>query len=355
MILGPVQMDEHILEAGRMQVPYPRTAEFSEYFSKINKQLQNLFCTSQPVLTVTGSGTAAMQMAVENLVGPENFAVHFATGTFGKRWGEILSQKKRNFLTKDIEFGCNVSVQAIKQVIEENPCIDTIFVTYNETSSTALCDIQEISNYVRTTDKLLVVDAVSSLGAEPLMMDKWGVDVVLTGSQKFIGIAPGLAFISFSEKSIKRINSLSCDNYYFDAKKYLHEWERGQVPYTASLGVLNQLKVQLDIFDDRGIETIRSEYRERTDYLRNNIKNLGFSPVASHMGNCTSAFYVPDDIDAYKLSVLLRRKYGISIGAPYPGGNSIRIGNFGAIYEKEIDYCTSSIIKCLEELRMNNV
>lgn len=351
MILGPVQMEQRVLEAGKLQVPYPRTAEFSEYFKNINKQLQKLFCTKNPVLTITGSGTAAMQMAVENLVSEKNVSLTFETGTFGKRWREIHEQLGLNVKSVDIEFGQNVTPEILKKSLEENQSIDTVFVTYNETSTTAKCDLEEIAKITKNTDKLLIVDAVSSLGAEELLMDDWGVDVVVTGSQKFIGIAPGLSFMALSDKAIKRVNEIDCKNYYFDAKKYLHEWYRGQVPYTASLAVLNQLKAQLDYFDIKPIEEIRKEYRERTEYLRNEIRALGFTDVSKNMGNCTSAFYVPEDIDAYTFCTLLRTKHGISIGAPYPGGNSVRIGNFGAIFEKEIDLCVASIKEVLEDMR----
>ena len=343
MILGPTQMRKEVLEAGAIPVVYPRTQEYSEFFKEITSKLQRLFNTKELVISISGSGTSAMQMAVSNVIKPGDKVETFNTGTFGKRWSEIIIQSGLQCNVNDIEIGSNVTPEIIEQKMSASKKPDVIFITYNETSTAAICNLKEIASITKNTDTILVVDAISSLGAEPLEMDNWGCDVVITGSQKFIGIAPGLSFIAFSKKAQEKINTVECHNFYFDAKKYLADCKRGQMPFTAPLSLLNQLNVQLDYFEKVGIEKLRSDYYRKTEYLRRKVYEIGFNPVSEEMGNCTTALYVPEGVDAFHLTNVLRLNYGISIVGPYPGGNIVRIGNFGDISTEDINFCVNSI------------
>ncbi len=351
MTLGPVQMEQDILNAGNRQVPYPRTPEYSAWYASINADLQYLFQTKQPVFTVTCSGTGALQMAVDNLCAPGDRVLTFATGTFGKRWGNILRAAGVTVLEQPVPSGTNVTPEMLAPLLEQYPEAKTVFLTYNETSTTALADVKGCAALIRNTDRLLVVDAVSALLAEPLNMDEWGVDVVLTSSQKALALPPGLGFIAFSEKAWERVLSRPCRSFYFDARAFLHEWKRNQVPFTPSLSVVLQLKERLTAIRHEGLSAIYSRYSALTARLRTGLQSLGFTFLSTHMGNCTTAVCVPDDIDAKTFADLVRLEKKIILGSPYPGSNSFRIGNYGAITEADIDSCLERLGEALRELR----
>lgn len=351
MTLGPVQMEQDILNAGNRQVPYPRTPEYSAWYASINADLQYLFQTKRPVFTVTCSGTGVLQMATDNLCSPEDSVLTFATGTFGKRWGNILRAAGVTVLEQPMQAGTNVTPELLAPLLEQYPEAKTVFLTYNETSTTALADVEGCAALLRDTDRLLVVDAVSALLAEPLRMDEWGVDVVLTSSQKALALPPGLGFIAFSEKAWERVLSRPSRSFYFDARAYMHEWQRNQVPFTPSLSVVLQLKERLSAIREEGLSAIYMRYSNLTARLRNGLRSLGFTFLSSHMGNCTTAVCVPDDIDAKALADKARLEKKIILGSPYPGSNSFRIGNFGAISEEDIDSCLERLGEALNELR----
>ncbi len=351
MALGPVQMDKSILEIGVTQVPYPRTPEFSDWSMAINKELQFLFQTERPVFTVACSGTGVMQMAVDNLCAPGDTVLTFATGTFGKRWACILRAAGVTVVETPMTPGTNVTPELLVSLLQQYPEAKTVFLTYNETSTTALADVQGCAALLRSTDRLLVVDAVSALLAEPLQMDDWGVDVVLTSSQKALALPPGLGFIAFSEKAWERVLSRPCRSVYFDARLYLQDWGRGQLPFTSSLAVILQLKERLAAIRAEGLAELRARYQALTLHLREGLHALGFSFLSSHMGNCTTAASVPEDIDAFEFVEKMRKEKGVVLVPPYSGSNIFRIGNFGAISKDDIDSCLCRIAEALHELR----
>lgn len=350
MTLGPVQMEQDILDAGACQVPYPRTAEYSAWYADINANLQYLFQTERPVFTVTCSGTGVMQMAVDNLCAPGDIVLTFATGTFGKRWGHILQAAGVTVLEQAIEIGSNVTPEILRPLLEQYPNVKTIFLTYNETSTTALADVKSCAALLRDTDKLLVVDAVSALLAEPLQMDQWGVDVVLTSSQKALALPPGLGFISFSERAWERVLSRPSRSFYFDARSFLTDWHRNQVPFTSSLSVILQLKKRLEGIRVKGLSSYREEYLKRTNRLRDGLLSLGFNFISTTMGNCTTAVNMQDNIDAKEFVDMMRKDYGVILVSPYPNSNSFRIGNFGDISEEDIDSCLDRMSDALHKL-----
>lgn len=351
MALGPVQMEKDIRDLGAVQVPYPRTPEFSSWYAGINEDLQYLFQTQRPVFTVACSGTGAMQMAADNLCAAGDTALTFATGTFGKRWGNILRAAGVTVVETPMTAGTNVTPEILAPLLQQHPEAKTVFLTYNETSTTALADVKGCAALLRGTDKLLVVDAVSALLAEPLHMDDWGVDVVVSSSQKALALPPGLGFIAFSERAWERVSARPCRSFYFDARPFLQDWGRGQLPFTSSLAIILQLKERLERIRKEGLSELQARHQAITDRLREGLRAQGFSFLSSHMGNCTTAACVPDDIDATEFVEKMRREKAVVLVPPYKGTNVFRIGNFGDISSDDVDLCLARIAEALQELR----
>jgi aspartate aminotransferase-like enzyme len=350
MTLGPVQIEQSILDIGACPIPYPRTQEYSDWFADINVGLQYIFGTERPVFMVTCSGTGVMQMAAANVCAEGTTALTFSTGTFGKRWGEITRSVGAKTIETFLPEGENVTPDLLKSLIEQHAEAKTIFLTYNETSTTALADVKGCAELICNTDRILVVDAVSALLAEPLPMDAWGVDVVISSSQKALALPPGLGFIAFSPKAWKQVLDVNCRSYYFDARNYEKEWGRNQVPFTPSLSIVLQLKQRLIDIRREGMENFQQYYRKHTTYLRNGLKSLGFTFLSERMGNCTTAVCVPIGIKARRITDIMREKERIVFVPPYPGSNTFRIGNFGAIGTIEIDRCLHALASVLRDL-----
>ena len=339
MVLGPVALEEEMLDLGGRPLHYSRTAEFSTFWKGINTGLQYLFQTERPVFTMAASGTGAMQMAVDNICAPGDLVLVPYGGGFGQRWADIAKARQAKVTEIPLPAGTNLDAATVLNILEQFPAAKALFTTYNETSTGALADMENISKIMKGRDILWVVDAISALAVEPLPMDAWGCDVVIVSSQKGLALPPGLAFIAFSAKAWRAVENTACAHYYFDAKEYHTNWLRDQSPFTPAVGLLVQLDFRLKRIRELTLEGYRDKYRKLTSQLRAGLLGLGVRFLSEKMGNCTTAFVVPDGVDALKASDLMRLKHNIAIGQPYPGGNSLRIGNFGNISARDIERC----------------
>jgi aspartate aminotransferase-like enzyme len=344
-------MEKEILDIAANPIPYPRTPEYSAWYRGVNEDLQYVFQTTRPVFTVTCSGSGVMQMAADNLCAPGDTVLTFATGTFGRRWGEIARALGADVIETLMETGSNVTPEILLPLLERHADAKIIFLTYNETSTTALADVEGCAELTRGTDRILVVDAVSALVAERLPMDDWGVDVVITSSQKALALPPGLGFIAFSEKAWQRVLRLPCRSHYFAASAFDKEWQRNQVPFTPSLSVILQLQARLASFRAQGLPDIRARYAELTRFFRDGLQTLGCTFPSRRMGNCTSAVRAPDDIDATELVTAMRTEQSIVFVPPYPGSDVFRVGNFGDITREDITFCLEKLAETMQSLR----
>ncbi len=351
MALGPVQMEQKILDIGAHPVPYFRTPEFSAWYAEINENLKYLFQTERPVYTVSCSGTGALQMAVDNICEHGDSVMTFATGTFGKRWASMARSAGAEVVEIPMMPGTNVTADPLKEQLTFHPEVKAVFLTYNESSTTALADIEACAAILRETDIILVVDAVSALLVEPMKMDEWGVDVLLTASQKALALPPGLAFIAFSEKAWRKVLSHPCRSCYFDAREYERDWGRNQTPFTPSLSVILQLKERLADIRAEGLANLQARSAKVTAQLRAGLMTLGFTFPSKRMGNCTTYACVPDDINAMELVNKMRIEKRTVFVPPYAGSNALRIGNFGAIDSDDVELCIHRIEEALHELR----
>jgi aspartate aminotransferase-like enzyme len=345
MTLGPCEMEEALLILGGAPLHYSRTSEFSELWGMINTGLQYVFETAHPVYTLAASGTGAMQMAVSNICSPGDLVLVPHAGSFGRRWVDIAKAAGANVAEYPLPEGSNVNSSTVDKILEEHPCAKALFTTYNETSTGALANMEAIRVAMQGRDMLWVVDAISALAVEPLPMDVWGCDVVIVSSQKGLALPPGLAFIAFSQKAWTVVERTPCSNFYFDAKEYRKNWIRNQSPFTPAVGLLVQLDYRLNQIRQISREEYRNKYRILTEKLRSRLIDLGLEFISSNMGNCTTALNVPANVNASRVADIMRLKHGIAIGQPYPGGRSLRIGNYGNITETDIERCCA----CLKE------
>ncbi|MCX5679373.1 MAG: alanine--glyoxylate aminotransferase family protein [Candidatus Omnitrophica bacterium] len=347
MVAGPTEIESDVRRGGSFPMVYNRTPKFSKFILRLEKRLKMFFKTKNDVFILSSSGTGAMECALVNFLSPGDEVVILSGGTFGHRWHEIASRFKIKSCLIAVPQGKSVD----PDVVEENITKKTkaVFVTANETSTGVLIDLEAIGARVKRTNAILIVDAVSSLGADRLETDKWHCDVVITASQKALAIPPGLSLITVSKKAWRLVKNSKIDKYYFDLKAYKKNLARGQTPFTPPISLLYQLDLRLKKIHKKGMRSIIEQQKDKSLYLQKRLKAVGLKIIGSKPSSGVVGILFPDKINASDIVKKLRRKYHIEI-TPSPGADKTRIarvGLFGDINFFDIDVLIKALKKTL--------
>jgi aspartate aminotransferase-like enzyme len=355
-IPGPTPIPENILKSMTKQMINHRGPEFAEILNKATDTLKKIYQTKGDVFLLTCSGTGGMEAAVVNTLSPGDKVLAVSNGAFGDRFADIAQIFGAQVERLNFEWGKAVEPQKVRQALSKDGGIKAVLVTHNETSTGITNNLGAISAVVREYDKVLIVDAISSLGAIDLPTDKWGCDVVVTGSQKGWMAPPGLAMVSVSERAWKAHAQAKMPKYYWDfakAKKFL---EKGQTPWTPAVSVIYALAKALEISDKEGLQNVVARHVRVGTKAREGAKALGLSlfPDESYASNTVTAINVPEGIDAKKLLKVLREEYNtvLSGGQQKLDGKIFRIGHLGYVNEKDIDITLKAIKVALPKARI---
>jgi aspartate aminotransferase-like enzyme len=315
--------------------------------------LKYVFQTTCDVFILASSGTGAMEAAVANLLSAGECALTVQGGKFGERWTELCKAYGVNAEIIDVEWGKAVSPQEIQKKLKSNPGIKAVFVTLCETSTGVTNDIEAIGEAVKDSGAVLVVDAISGLGAVPLATDAWHCDVVVSGSQKGLMLPPGLGFISVSPKAAKLIESSKSPRYYFDLRKAKKALDKTDTPFTPAITLVIALNEALRMMRQDGLENIFAKHKKMADATRAAMKGLGlelFAPTAA--SDVVTAVRLPANIDGEKLVKTMRDTYGVTIagGQDELKGKVFRIAHMGFIEEFDIIAGISCIEKVLAQM-----
>ena len=356
--VGPVMMGQSILDISSEQVPYFRTEKFSE----VMKQNEKLFCEflnspkNSRAIFMTGSGTSSMEAAVINTLSTQDKALIVNGGSFGARFCEICATHSIPFDEIKCEPGKTLTSFQLSNY--ENKNYTAFLVNLCETSTGVLYDINLISEFCQRNNLFLIVDAISAFLCDNIDMMVNGIDVVITGSQKALALAPGLSLMCFNNKAIERINSNFISSYYFDLKKYLKDGERGQTPFTPAVSVILQLNKRLNETKNKGGVTVEiAEAKHKAEYFRKAIKNLPLQIFADNLSSSVTSLTINDvNKSAYKLFELLMEKYGIWI---CPNGGNLkekvfRVGHMGALKDSDYDTLVKALSEGLQSEKINN-
>lgn len=355
MVLGPTEVEKEILEIASYPQEYMRTDDYMSKWLKIFDGLKYCFQTQNPVVVFASSGTGAMEAAVTNTMCKNDMIIYINSGSFGKRWGDICRKHGINAIEIPVKFGESPKAEIVAEFLAKYPNAKGVFATLNETSSGALTDIKAIGNIVKNhKNTIFVVDCISGILSDEFLQDEWGVDVAVSASQKAFALPPGLGFMSISFKALKFAEKSNLRNFYFDIFDYIDNAKRGQTPFTPPVSIINQLEKRLENIIDEGLENFRVRYQRNTKILREGLKKLGFTILASNPANCVTAV-MTENIDASLVVKIMREKYNIEIA---PSGGELktklfRIGNYGAVGPNEINHCLEALEKVKEELHAN--
>lgn len=334
---GPTPVPEKVLLKMAEPIMHHRTSEFQEILGETEENLKYLFCTKNNVLIFASSGTGAMEGSVANLLSKGDTAIVVNGGKFGERWGEICKVYGINVIPIEIEWGDVVTPDQIASALKNNSEAKAVFITASETSTGVVTDVKAVAECVAKTNAVLVVDAISSLGAIPLKMDEWGVDVVVSGSQKGLMIPPGLGFAALSEKAWKMVSESKSPKYYFDFIKARKSIQKTDTPWTPAISLIIGLNEALKMIREEGLENVCKRHSWLAQATRKAMQAIGLKLFSKSPADVLTAVIVPETIDSAKLVKNIRIKYGISIagGQAALKGKIFRIAHMG--YMNEFD------------------
>ncbi len=338
---GPTSVPEEILLEMASPIMHHRTDEFKKIAESVLKDLKYIFQTENDVIILSSSGTGAMESAVVNFLSKGDKVIVVSGGKFGERFKEISVSFGLNLVPIEVEWGKKLNPEVIQKTIDKHPDAKALFTTLCETSTGTQFEIDKFGKIVsQYPDMLLVVDAISSLGAVPCLTDQWGIDCLITGSQKALMLPPGLSFISISEKAWKKSETSDLPKYYFDLKKYRKAVSKYDFPYTIPVSLIVGLQKSLSLMKDIGIETIWDQHTRRAEATRAAFEEIDLKIYSESPSNALTAVMLPENADGEKLVKLLRSKYGISIagGQDTLKGKIMRISHLG--WQDDFDVLT---------------
>jgi aspartate aminotransferase-like enzyme len=351
---GPTMLPPEILLKMAEPIMHHREPEFEKIFTEIREGLKYLFQTKNEVLIFTSSGTGAMEGAVSNLLSKGDKAVVVRGGKFGERWGEICKAYGVEFIPIDVEWGKSVDPKRIKELLESDPSIRAVYTQASETSTGVKHPIQAIADLVnRYEDKVIVVDAITGIGVFNIPTDAWGLDVVISGSQKALMLPPGLSFATLSDKAWKLAEKSNLPKYYFDFKKELKNTKKNQSAYTPAISLFVGLREALLMIRKEGLEAIFRRHEKLAEATRRAVKALGLDLYAPDSpSNAVTAVKIPDGIDGEKLKDLFFEKFGITVaeGQDRAKGKIIRIAHLGYYERLDMVMVISALEMLLKEM-----
>ena len=352
-IPGPTPCPEEVLQAMGRQMINHRGPEFAKILNNVTAKLQQLFQTKNDLFLLSGSGTGGLEAAVVNTMSPGDKVLSVSIGVFGDRFATIAEKFGAEVTRLSFEWGKAADPDAVRKALKAEPKIKTVLVTHNETSTGVTNDLASISSIVKEADKLLVVDAISSLGSIDLPVDKWHCDVTVTGSQKGWMVPPGLAMVSVSQEGWQANQKAKMPRFYWDfgkAKSYL---EKGETPWTPVVSVFFALEVALDMILKEGMANVFARHTRIGKAAREGIKALGLPIFAeeSHASNTVTSVAAAGGLDIKKMRKILREEYEVVLsgGQQKLDGKIFRIGHLGWVTEADIKEVLSAIKKVLPQ------
>ena len=351
---GPTPVPPEVLEAMSRPIIHHRSSDFREIFGRCLDRLAEIYRTKGDVLVYTASGTGGMESAVSNLTRPGDRVVVVSAGHFGERWASMARTFSCEVDALSYEWGESPVAEDLVQRLRELGGARVVFTTHSETSTGVVADVQGLAAAAKDAGALVVVDAVSSLGAVPLETDAWGLDAVVSGSQKALMSPPGLATVSVSAAAWDAVESDAPSRYYFDWTRARERQAAFDPAFTPAVSTLVGLDVALGLLLTEGLEQTFERHARLGRACRAGVKAMGlelFSPDDDRSAVVT-AVVAPDGVDSSELVQTLRDRQGIVL-APGQGplkGKIFRIGHIGYYDVFDITTALAGVELTLSEL-----
>jgi len=351
---GPTPIPPDVLLTMAEPIIHHRAPAYEKILQEVREGLKYLFQTKKEVLIFASSGTGAMEGAVTNTLCAGDKAIVVEGGKFGERWANICKAYGVKAQVLAVEWGRAVDPALIARVLQEDPSTKAVFTQATETSSGVLYPIKEIAEIVsRHPGTIMVVDAISHLGAVELPMDGWKLDVVVAGSQKALMLPPGLAFAALSDKAWEFVNESTLPKFYFDFLKELKNLTQNQSAYTPAVSLVMGLAESLRKIKGEGLENIFARHAQLAKATRAAMLALGLQLYAPQAySNALTAVVAPPGVDGQKVVKILRDKHNLTIagGQDQAKGKIFRIAHLGYVDKFDILMAVAAVEMTLKEL-----
>ncbi len=333
---GPTPVPEHVMLRMAQPMIHHRTPEFRAALHEVSELLAYVFQTTQPVMTLTASGTGAMEAAIVNTLSAGDEVVFVDGGKFGQRWGEIARAYGLLAHEVAVDWGTAASADQLLEGLERAPTAKAVLLTQSETSTGVFTDVREIVKRIRPRfEGLVVVDGITAVGAHEMRFDEWDVDVLVTGSQKGLMIPPGLAFIALSARAWHAAESATLPRYYFDLAAAGSSLQKDDTPWTPAVTLVLGLLEALRMIRREGIEAVWSRHDRLAAGLRAGLAGLDLKLFGDPPSNAVTSVHLPERGEEFMKLIKEKYRMTIAAGQGHLKGKIFRVSHLG--YYDEAD------------------
>lgn len=328
---GPTPIPNEVALAMAETIVHHRTPQFNRVFDEAREKLKKLFGTKNDVLMLASSGTGAMEAAVANLFSSGDKVLVVNGGKFGERWLNISNAYGLDPVEIKVTWGQAVRPAEIERALRDNPDVKGVMIQASETSTTVLHPVREIAK-ITQGGPLLLVDGVTAVGVVPLPLDEWGIDALVTGSQKALMLPPGLGFIALSDRAWEKTKTAKLPRFYFDLNLERKNQQKGSGAFTPAVSLIFGARASLNLIEREGIENVYARHARLCRATRAAATALGLKLLAPDSPSpAATGIYMPEGIDADRVLDYLRDKMNVTLaeGQDQLKGKAIRIAHIG--------------------------
>ena len=349
---GPTPLPPQVREALGRPIIHHRTSQYRALFKRSLEGMQTVLQTSKPVLCFTSSGTGAMEAAVVNLLSPGDEAIVVLGGKFAERWQTLCKAYGIAAVTVPVAYGDAVDPKAVAAALSAHPKAKAVFSTLCETSTGVVNDIQALAALTRASQAVLVVDAISGLLADECRTDAWGVDVVVTGSQKGLMLPPGLAFMSLNERAWALAEQAKTPRFYTDLRLYKKALADDDTPFTSAVSIVVALEEALKLILRTGVPQMIQRCALMAQAARAGAEALGLSLFSKRPSNGVTAVNVPPGVDGKQLTKIMYDRSHVMVagGQGDMAGKIFRFAHMGYIAPDDVVAGLAALEQALTEL-----
>jgi aspartate aminotransferase-like enzyme len=356
MTAGPTPLPPEVSQVMATPMLYHRAPAFVDVYARALERLRLVFQTENDVLLFGASGSAALESAVANLVRPGQPALVASCGKFGERWAGLCDVYGGDTIHWQTEWGRKVDPAELDRKLDEHADVDLVFATLSETSTGVVNDIRELTDVAHRHGAMIVVDAVSAMGAIPLPQDEWEIDVVVAGSQKALMSPPGLSFASATQAALDRAAAAPGGRFYFDWGRTAKGQRKDppDSPFTPAVGLVQALDVALGLIEEEGLDEVYERHRVLGRATREAARALDLDLLGEldENANVVTAIQLPESIDGAGVPRMMRDRFGVTIagGQEQLKGKIARIAHCGYFGAFDIVVTISAFEMTLQEL-----
>jgi aspartate aminotransferase-like enzyme len=328
---GPTPIPNEVALAMSETMIHHRTPQFNKVFEEARQGLKALFGTKGDVLMLASSGTGAMEAAVSNLFSPGDKVLVINGGKFGERWLNIANAFGLDPIEIKVKWGQAVKVDVVEKQLNLHPDIQSVMLQASETSTTVIHPVKEIANLTKN-GPLFLVDGVTAVGVLPVPLDEWGIDALVTGSQKALMLPPGLGFIALSERAWQQTKKAKLPRFYFDLNLERKNQAKGSGAFTPAVSLIFGLRASLNMMAREGFDRVYARHARLARATRAAATAMGLKLLAPDSPSpAATGIFLPDGLDADKVLDYLRDQMGVILaeGQDQLKGKAIRIAHVG--------------------------